>query len=189
MCRGITGTVRLSWAAFTLLISACSSSLPIHTDFAVPDDSLRLAQMLELEKRDTVIKTKEVHEAILASGLAESSIVDDSVGVARIYCCGGVGEGSLTIITYIPQGIDVQPGDIVELKIGHSPEKGRAGAMNTITRVVQRRGDKEGHCWWDPKDDRLWQRVLYCDWMQQEGWKKQGGMSPAWYRPPTANAN
>lgn len=186
MHRGLTGTGRISWAAFTMFISACSSTLPIHTDFAVPDDSLRLAQILEVETRDTIIKMKQAHEAILASGMEDASIVDNSVGVARICCCGGVGEGSMTIITYIPPGINAEPGDIVELKIGHAPEKGRAGAMNTITRVVQRPGDKEGHCWWDPKDDRLWQRVLYCDWMQKEGWVKQGGMSPAWYRPPTA---
>jgi len=43
--------------------------------------------------------------------------------------------------------------------------------------------ENDGHCWWDPKNDELWLRVLYCDWMPNEGWIKQNGINPAWFKP------
>jgi len=178
----------IAWILFLVLImTGCASSLPIHSDFAVPDDSLRLAQVVEIEKRALVMENKKLYEALLASGVGDSNITDGSIVVSRIYCCGGSGEGALAVILYVPNGINVALGDIVELRTGHPPEKGEAGSLNTVTRVVQKRGDGGNNCWWDPKDDRLWLRVLYCDWMPKEGWVKQGGLSPAWFRPSKAN--
>lgn len=166
-----------------MIITGCSTSLAINSDFVVPDNSLRLAQVMEIENRALVVQSKKVYETIIASGVRDSNITDGSIVVARIYCCGGSAEKANAIILYVPNGINVALGDIVEVRIGHSPDKGAEGSINTITRVVQKSRDAEGNCWWDPKDDRLWLRVLYCDWMPKEGWRKQGGISPAWYRP------
>jgi len=169
-----------------MLMTGCSSSLAIHSDFVVPDDSLRLAQVMEIEPRALVVQTEKVYEAIRASGVRDSDITDGSIIVARIFCCGGMAEKTNAIIVYVPTGINVALGDIVEVRIGHSPEKRDLSSLNTITRVVQTKEINEGNCWWDPKNDRLLLRVLYCDWMPKEGWIKQGGISPAWYRPPNA---
>jgi len=175
----------IAWVLFLVLImTGCASSLPIHSDFAVPDDSLRLAQVVEIETRAVVVQNKKVYEALIASGVGDSNITDDSIVVSRIYCCGGSSEKTLAIILYVPNGLNVALGDIVELRTGHPPERGEVGSLNTVTRVVQKHGDDGGNCWWDPKNDRLWLRILYCDWMPKEGWVKQGGLSPAWYRPP-----
>jgi hypothetical protein len=89
-------------------------------------------------------------------------------------------------MVYIPKGLKVDIGDIVEVRVGRSPKSGEAGLLHTVTRVVQKYKEKGEMCWWDPRDDRLWLRVLYCDWMQKEGWIKQGGTKPAWFKPPSS---
>src|SRR3974390_2274531 len=69
-----------------------------------------------------------------------------------------------------------------ESTLGRPPENGDGGRLNTVTRVVSKRGDEPAACWWDPKNNALWMRVPFCEWMPKEGWTKQGGMSPAWFR-------
>jgi hypothetical protein len=54
---------------------------------------------------------------------------------------------------------------------------GDLGRANVVTRVVQRRDVQDGECRWIPPDPRLWGRVLYCDWMPQEGWVEQTGLA------------
>ena len=173
-----------------LLMTGCSTSLRIHSDF-VPAGSLRLAQVMQIGKRADILQGKKMYEAIIASGVKDSEVADGSVVAARIFCCGGISanlssERANAIMMFVPTGINVGSGDIVEVRSGRPPEKGDAGQLNIVTRVVQKYGDTEGKCWWDPKDDRLWLRVLYCDWMPAEGWIKQGGANPAWYRPPSS---
>ena len=60
---------------------------------------------------------------------------------------------------------------------------GDGGRINTVTRVVSKRGEDPASCWWDPRNDSLWMRVPFCEWMPKEGWIKQGGTSPAWLKP------
>lgn len=174
----------------SLILASCSTPLRIHWNF-VPAGSLRLAQVMGLANRIEVVQNKATYDAIIASGIADSEIVDGSVAVARIYCCGGMTENfssekGSAIVLYVPKVLTVVPGDIVEFRAGRSPEKGDVGLVNTVTRVVQRQAVEKGDCWWDPKDDRLWLRVLYCDWMPREGWVKQEGLHPAWYKPQSS---
>lgn len=173
-----------------LCMTGCATQLRIHSDF-VPAGSLRLAQVMQIGKRADILQSKDIYEAIIASGIKDSDIADGSVVVARIFCCGGISanlssERANAIMMFVPSGITAGLGDVVEVRSGHPPEKGDAGQLNVVTRMVQKYEDKEGGCWWDPKDDRLWLRVLYCDWMPKEGWIKQGGTNPAWYLPPSS---
>ena len=122
----------------------------------------------------------------------DADIVDGSVVAARIFCCGGItkelsAEVRNSLFLYVPKGQDVGPGDIVELRVGHPAEGSNPAVMNSVTRIVQKSGKEDGTCWWDPKNDRLWQRILYCEWMPKEGWVKQGGMTPAWFKPLSAD--
>ena len=168
---------------YALLIAGCSTPLRIHSDI-VPTGSMRLEQVMEIGKRADILQYKELYEAIIASGIKDSEIKDGSVVVARITCCGGPSEKLDSRMLFVPKEINVALGDIVEVRVGRPPEKGDAGMLNTVTRVVQKDGDNDGKCWWDPKDERLWLRILYCDWMPKEGWVKQGGLDSAWYWPP-----
>ena len=172
---------------YFLLMAGCSTPLRIHSD-VVPTGSMRLAQAMEIGKRADILQNKELYEAIIASGIKDSEVNDGSVVVARITCCGGPSEKLDSRMLFVPNGINVSLGDIVEVSVGHPPEKGDAGMLNTVTRVVQKYGDNDGKCWWDPKDDRLWLRILYCDWMPKEGWVKKGGLDSAWYRPPISTS-
>ena len=149
--------------------------------------------MTAIGKRDEIIQAKPLYNAIISTGIRDSEIVDGSVAVARVYCCGGLtkdfsSEKVDARMLYIPRGLDVAPGDIVEVKVGNPPEKGGPGSLNIVTRVVQKYGSDDANCWWDPKDDSLWLRVLYCSWMPSEGWVRQGGVSPAWFKPPTSGS-
>lgn len=173
-----------------LLVTGCSTTLRIHSDF-IPAGSLRLAQVMDIGKRADILQSKELYDAIISSGIKDTEVADESIVVARIFCCGGLSENlssekTNAIMMFVPMGTNVGLGDIVEVRAGRPPEKGDAGQLNVVTRVVQKYGDNEGKCWWDPKDDRLWLRVLYCDWMPKEGWIKQGGINPAWYRPSSS---
>lgn len=178
------------------LLCGCTVSLifflvSCSTPRRIPAGSLRLAQVVEIANRDEIVQLKELYEAIRASGFNDSEIVDGSVVVARIYCCGGLTENTSSekvnaLILYVPKGLNISLGDIVEVKSGRPPEKGDAGMMNVVTRLVQKNGANYAPCWWDPKDDRLWLRVLYCDWMPKEGWIKQEGINPAWFKPATS---
>jgi len=166
-----------------VLLGACSSVPRIQTS-RVPPGSLRLGQVMYLTKPEKMKDGKDFRDLLMASGLSATEITNGSFGLVRIYCCGGPNEKSTAPAIYIPSGIDVQLGDIVEFRAGHPPEKGVAGEVNTVTRVRQRLTDKEPTCRWDPPDERHWTRILYADWMPKEGWVLQHGLWKAWYKPP-----
>jgi len=186
-----------SWLIFLFLVnvlflSSCATPpLKIQSDF-IPAESLRLAQVVTIGTRSDIVQAKPIYDAIIANGINDAEIADGSVVIARIYCCGGITQSaSSEVVTarmlYVPKGIDVVLGDIVEVKSGNPSTSGNSGKLNMVTRVVQKADQNDGHCWWDPKNDKLWLRILYCDWMPNEGWIKQGGLYPAWHKPAILN--
>jgi hypothetical protein len=181
--------LRITTLVLSLLpvLAGCSKPLRIQSDF-VPPGSLRVAQVTMFAQREDILKSEALYKSIIAAGVADSDLVDGSVVVARIYCCGGISkelssEVSNSLVLYVPKEIKVGLGDFVEVKVGRPPKNGDKGSLNTVTRVVAKYKEKPETCWWDPKDDRLWLRVIYCDWMGKEGWHKQGGVNPAWFKP------
>ncbi len=74
---------------------------------------------------------------------------------------------------FIPAEIEVEAGDIVEIRTGSLPKGGKS-SVNTIVRVVQKKDDPAGTCRWEPRD-RNYSRVLYCDWMPEKGWVRYKG--------------
>lgn len=182
------------WALLlcVLLVSCSAQPLRIQTSF-VPPGSLRLAQIMAFGKRDDVVQSKAMLSSIIASGVTDADIQDGSIALARIYCCGGMtdslsSEKFNALALYVPKELGAKRGDIVELRAGRPSNNGDSGIANMATRVVQRLGEGQESCWWDPKNDRLWLRVLYCSWMPAEGWVKQDGNSPAWYKPDLSSA-
>ena len=119
-------------------------------------------------KRDDIVRIKPLYEAVKTTGISDADIVDGTVVAVRIFCCGGItkqssSEVSNSLFLYVPKDVEVGIGDIVEFLVGHVAEGGTPALINSVTRVVQKSGKDEGTCWWDPKNDRLWLRVLYCD--------------------------
>jgi hypothetical protein len=174
---------------FLFLVSGCAGPHRYYSDF-VPAESLRVAQVFHLFARADFVSpsASEAYQAIRAAGIADSDLIDGSMTQVRIFCCGGLTKGSSaeytnTLILYVPKPLKVEAGDFVEFRVGRLPEKDAGARLNTVTRVVAKQGDKPETCWWDPRNDKLWLRVAYCDWMAKEGWVKQGGTSPAWFKP------
>ncbi len=178
------------WSLF--LVSGCGTApkgAGLYSDF-VPTESLRVAQVFYVATRAELDHPREAeaYKAIRAAGIADSDLVDGSVVMARIYCCGGPSKQSSAEyadarVLHVPKPIKLELGDFVEFRVGRQPENNDGGRLNTVTRVVAKQGDNPESCWWDPRNDKLWLRVAYCEWMSTEGWVKQGGMSPAWYKP------
>ena len=175
----------------TLIAGASLAAQSRAYEDYVPAGALHLGQVIEAAKRDEILKMKLLYEAVRTTGIEDADIVDGTAVAARIFCCGGItkelsAEVRNSLFLYVPKGLDVGLGDIVEFRVGHPAEGGSPAVMNSVTRIVQKSGKDDGKCWWDPKNDRLWQRILYCEWMPAEGWVKHDGMAPAWFKPPSA---
>jgi hypothetical protein len=178
-------------ALLTMLSAACASGTVIdkyQSDY-VPAGSLRLGQVIKIARGEEVLENKQLHNLVSASGVSDAEINEGSVVLARVFCCGGLtrntsSEVANARVAYVPQGMQVGLEDMVEIRVGHEAAGGTGPVMNRVTRVVQKSGQDDGSCWWDPRDDRLWLRILYCKWMPNEGWVKQGGVNPAWFKPP-----
>jgi hypothetical protein len=192
MFRSLRGAIMAALLFPGLLVSqACFAEQSRAYEDYVPAGSLHLSQVIAVATRDQIVKMKQLYEAVKTMQVDDADITDGRVVAARIFCCGGLTKESSSevrnsLFLYVPKGMDVGLGDIVELRVGHVAEGGQPALMNAITRVVQKSGNDDGACWWDPKNESLWQRVLYCEWMPKEGWIKQGGMGPAWFKPPGA---
>jgi hypothetical protein len=172
-------------AAGLLLLTGCATGLlRIQDPYHLPGGSLRLAQVAHVGSQQEINEAIELHDLLIASGLSQKDIKDGSCSIARIYCCGGLMEKIAFIEVYVPEGIRVELGDIVEVRVADPSKKGRPEQLNTVAQIRQKAGDKSGTCRWDPPDERLWTRILYADWMPGEGWKHQGGLNKAWYKPP-----
>jgi len=171
-----------------ILLPACSTP-PLRIQSGdVPAESLRVAQVVAIANREDIIQSKDEYKAIIAAGVADSDLQNGSVVVARIYCCGGVSETlsseyASRIMLYVPRILKTAVGDFVEVKVGRSPEQGDGGRLNTVTRVVAQVGNNPESCWWEPRNPKLWLRYPYCEWMPKEGWIKQEGLYPAWFKP------
>lgn len=168
-------------------LAACTTSTTrIQTD-DLPGGSLRVAQIVEIADRDTILKL-EAYPAIKDAGVPDADLVDGSIAMARIYCCGGPtreasAEYTSRRMLYVPKDISVKVDDFVEVMVGRPPEIGDGGSLNTVTRIVARETDHTESCWWEPKNDKLWLRYAYCEWMPQEGWVKREVVPPVWYKP------
>lgn len=163
-----------------MLISSCASVSRLHPLVRENAGVVRLAQVTVLVSRQYIIAQGR-YDDLIASGIRDADVRDGNVAEGRVYCCGGP---NLTIWFYIPSGMDVGVGDIVEMKMGRQPGDRDRGTVNIATQVRHKRADAEKHCRWDPPNERLWMRILYCDWMEREGWvERKEGPAKTWVKP------
>lgn len=144
---------------------------------------LRLVQVMAVATRDEILKSGESLQHLLASGLKDSDLKDGSVAMARIYCCHLSTEQGTAIWLYVPSDVPVNPGDLVVVRMGRKATKKDSGAVNTAVQVREKKDTPNSQCTWDPPDDKMWTRVLYCSWMPAEGWQLHNGLHKTWLKP------
>lgn len=84
----------------------------------------------------------------------------------------------------VPAGMVIAVGDITEVRMGRQPSGDYPGTVNVATRVREKANDVGKSCKWMPDSPGLWGRILYCDWMKQEGWiEREGGLYWTWFKP------
>jgi hypothetical protein len=183
---------------FILAISASACTLPPNMPItqkispwhaqAVPDGSLRVAEVMHVASREELLKSGWHREVLNKAGIGDEQLQDGSAIWGRVQCCGGSNEQGTAIYAFVPSGITVREGDIVEVWSGQMlTEDDPLGPMpNTVTRVVGQ--GTNGPCRWNPDNPNLWGRVLYCDWMSSEGWSQQKGIADYWIKATGSSA-
>ena len=160
----------------------------------IPPHSLRLVQVVNLATREYLEKTLSLpdgptlYQTLKAAGIPDEEIHDGSVGRGIAFCCEGEISKQTLVMFYIPEGLTVEPGNIVEIKVGEIPHEGNLGTFPNFATRVRQKVDGNG-CRWEPDDPyfTLWAKVLYCQGLKEEGWvqaTKKVGVEALWYRPP-----
>ncbi len=170
----------------TLLFTGCATSHPriYHSD--TTHKSHQVSEVMNLASREQIVAEPKIYQVLLSAGIADQDIRNGSLGVGRVYCCGGKGtvETDEPAVFYIPPEHQVEQGDVVEFRVGKDPDGGTPGQLNTVVKVRHKKGTESGACRWLPDDvPGLWMRVIYCDWMAREAWKEAGFTTKVWYKP------
>ena len=182
------GLERLLICAAVVLVASCAA-VPsrVYPPISEDEGSLRVGEVMAVASRDEIVASGEHYRNLLAAGIVDSDLRDGSLVTTRVYCCGGSIEGTSGPWVYVPPGITVAPGDIIEIRMGRVPAKGQLGEVNTMA-SVRSRGIPSQSCRWVPDNPTLWTRVIYCDWMLKEGWVERGGLYSTWWKPATGRA-
>jgi len=160
-----------------LILQGCAAGTSRLYKSEVPEGSLRLAEVLMLATTSDIEQNIYMSKPLKMAQKHEALTRDGSVVLGRVYCCGGKMDTVYMHYIYVPPDVAVEPGDIVEVKSG-ALQKNGVSTVNTVIRVVQHANDANGSCNWEPQD-KYYGRILYCDWMPQEGWEKyQYGILP-----------
>ena len=163
-------------------LTSCATASRIYPPVPEETGALRVAEVMQFAQRQQIVSSGIHYERILASGIRDADLRDRSLAVGRVYCCGGPAETRNAPFFYIPNDVSVELGDIVEIRMGRQPDQNDPGLVNTVVRV-RHKGIAQSPCRWVPEREGLWMRVLYCDWMEKEGWVERGGMWKTWLRP------
>jgi hypothetical protein len=144
--------------------------------------TLRLAQVVGTATREQILKMEIQTQHLLASGLKDSDLKDGSLAEGRVNCCHQSTEEGTALWFYVPPDVALEIGDIVELRMGREASKNDPGAVNTAVQVREKKGAPDSQCLWDPPNNMMWGRVLYCQWMPAEGWTLKNGLKKTWLK-------
>ena len=136
--------IALTLIGVPVLLTACATTSRLHSA-GVPAGSLRLGQVVLLATRQEILTLQELQDSrrdLLASGIQDADLRDWSLALARVYCCGGHSEAGDAIKLYVPRGLDVQLGDVVEVRSGRAPSQGDPGAASRFVLTLCNRTDE-----------------------------------------------
>jgi len=145
--------------------------------------TLRLAQVMHTATREEILKLTTQRQHLLDSGLKDSDFQDGSLAMGRVYCCHTSTDEGTAMWFYVPPDAPVKPGDIVVIRMGRESTKKDPGTVNKLIEIRQKKDAPDSNCSWNPPNERLWRRVLYCDWMPAEGWRQTKGAHNTWLKP------
>jgi hypothetical protein len=184
MCVATGGQCCLALVALLVLpfLHGCAGHSRLYPNGA-PENSLRLVEVLARATAADIQNNRYMREPLAAVGIQGPEARDRSVGAGRVYCCGGKLDEAYLHYFFIPADINVEVGDIVEIRCGSLPNAGRS-SVNTVVRVVQKKDDPVTSCRWEPRD-KTYGRILYCDWMPEQGCVKYTGtlFDETWVKP------
>jgi hypothetical protein len=171
---------------FLMIYLPCAASTETSKLYPPSKDqagTLRLAQVMQTATREEILKLTTQRQHLLDSGLKDSDFQDGSLAMGRVYCCHPSTEEGTALWFYVPPDAPVKPGDIVVIRMGHESTKNNPGTVNKLIEVRQKKDAPDSNCSWNPPNEKLWRRVLYCDWMPAEGWTLKKGAHNTWLKP------
>ena len=178
-------TLRLT-ALFVMTLLACDVSSAGTSRLYPPakdeSGSLRLAQVVHIATREEILKLGDHLQHLLASGLKDSDLKDGSLAVGAVYCCHDSTAEGTAMWFYVPPDVALAVGDIAVIRMGRESTKQDPGQVNVLVEVREKKDAPDSRCSWEPKDNRMWTRVLYCDWMPAEGWTLKNGLHKTWIK-------
>jgi len=169
--------------SIVMLQIGCATPSRFHATHISPE-SMILTQIRAFATQQEILSIPTLANTLELSGIEKSHIKDGMVADGRIFCCGGPNESDYSVWFYVPEGSDASVGDIVEVKMGAIVLKGEPlrAPPNTFQRVRSKLEEEGKECRWMPDNPQLWGRVLYCDWMENEGWIQQSGLFNVWHK-------
>jgi len=140
----------------------------------------RMLEVIYVASRENIVEDEDFYRELLDLGIKDEDISDGSAASGMIYCCGGKISMESRFVFYVPPEIRVQVGDLVEIRLG------KDYGVATAVQVRQAAGSSARTCRWDPEQEGLWMRVVFCDWMPKEGWVYNNKARNTWYKlaPP-----
>jgi hypothetical protein len=173
-------------ALFSTICLACTVSSAGTSRLYPPTKdeagTLRLAQIVNLATREEILKLGVHRQHLLASGLTDSDLKDGSVAAGQINCCHPSTDEGTSLWFYVPPDMQLEVGDIVEVRMGRESTKTDPGAVNTAVKVREKKDAPDSECSWDPPNNMMWSRILYCKWMPAEGWTLKNGLYKTWLK-------
>lgn len=178
---------RMLWTLIiTVSLTSCAGVAggvsKVHPPTRDHTGAVRLAEVMQLKTRQEIVSLGPHYQHILASGIRDANLHDGSLAAGRVYCCGGPPETRNSIWFYVPNEVNVEVGNLVLVRMGRQPSKSDPGLVNTAVQV-RHNEISQGPCRWVPEKEGLWMRILYCDWMEEEGWIKTEGIWETWLKP------
>jgi hypothetical protein len=179
--RKLQLTVLLMMICLACAVSSAGTS-KLYPPTKSQTGALRLAEVMQTATREEILKLTTYREHLLASGFQDSDFKDGSLAMGRVYCCHPSTDEGTAMWFYVPPDKPVNPGDIVEIRMGRQSTKKDPGKVNVLVEIRQKKDAPESHCSWDPPKDYLWRRLLYCTWMPAEGWTLDKGFWNTWLK-------
>ena len=178
--------LQLTWLFTTICFTCATSGAGTSRLYPPTKDeagALRVTQVVQLATRQEILALGTQMQYLLASGLKDADLKDGSLAIGRVYCCHQKTEEGTAIWFYVPPDVPINIGDIVEIRMGRASTKTDPGAVNVVTKVREKKDAPDSKCSWDPPNNTLWTRVLYCTWMPGEGWTLKRGLHNTWLKP------
>lgn len=179
-------SVQLAVLFMTICLTSAVSSAGTSRLYPPSKDesgTLRLAQVINIGTREQILGLGvNLQNLLAAAGVKDSDLKDGSLANGRIYCCHQATEVGTAMMFYVPPNVFVEIGDIVEVRMGRQATKNEPSAVNTVVRIREKMESPDSQCSWDPPNNTMWRRVLYCKWMPAEGWTLKNGLYNTWLK-------